>query len=212
MKDSGEGRDSESTAKTPGEQGIWEILLESRARDCLYCLDRSHRTWPGGFIITCIQWLLVICNSFLYKLEDFWVLLIFRYQFLALAFSVRDDGENSLTFLIPWWKFGADAKSCLQPEILELELKAVTRWGFWLSPLRRCMSLFLSVERQVQIDIWEGGRIWKSLTRFCPLLPGHISRLHFSACLTVESGHVTSLDPPKMSRKNENHFPFKAIN
>lgn len=74
------------------------------------------------------------------------------------------------------------------------------------------MSLFLSVERQVQIDIWEGGRIWKSLTRFCPLLPGHISRLHFSACLTVESGHVTSLDPPKMSRNNENHFPFKAIN
>ena len=119
---------------------------------------------------------------------------------------------SSSKFLTPWRKFGPDGESYLSPEILELELEAVTGWDFWLSPLRRCMGVFLNVGRQVQIDIWEEGRAWWSLTEFCALFPGHISRLHFSACLTVKSGHVTISDQRQMSRNNENHSPSKAIN
>jgi len=34
----------------------------------------------------------------------------------------------------------------------------------------------------------------------------------FPDCITVESVHVSSLNQKQMSRNNENHFPFKAIN
>lgn len=92
---------------------------------------------------------------------------------------------SSSKFLTPWRKFGPDEESYLSPEILELELEAVTGWDFWLSPLTRCMGVFLSVGIQVQIDIWEGGRAWWSLTKFCALFPEHISRLHSQPALQL---------------------------
>ena len=98
MKDDGEGRDSRKPSQKPWRTMVWEIL-ERRASNCCYCLDWSHRTWPGGLIITCIWWLLVVYHSFLYKWEDFCFLLIFRYQFLALTLSVRYDGENRMESL-----------------------------------------------------------------------------------------------------------------
>ena len=54
----------------------------------------------GRLVIACIQWLLVVYHSFLYKWEDFCFLLIFRYQFLALTLSVRYDGENRMESLV----------------------------------------------------------------------------------------------------------------
>lgn len=117
---------------------------------------------------------------------------------------------SSLTFLIPWWKCGPDTESCLPPEILELEFKAVTKWGFWLSPLRRYVSLFLSVGRQVQIDIWmeeESGSLSPdSVLSFQGTFPDCITQLPLQL-----SVHVSSLDQKQMSRNSENHFPFKAI-
>lgn len=72
------------------------------------------------------------------------------------------------------------------------------------------MSLLLSVGRQVEIDIWmeeESGSLSPdSVLFFQGTFPDCITQL--SLQLSV---HVSSLDQKQMSRNNENHFAFKAI-
>ena len=92
MKDDGEGRDSRKPSQKPWRTMDMGNSPRKKRQKLSLLPGHVSQDLTGRLVIACIQWLLVVYHSFLYKWEDFCFLLIFRYQFLALTLSVRYDG------------------------------------------------------------------------------------------------------------------------
>ena len=100
MKDDGEGRDSRKPSQKPWRTMDMGNSPRKKRQKLSLLPGHVSQDLTGRLVIACIQWLLVVYHSFLYKWEDFCFLLIFRYQFLALTLSVRYDGENRMESLV----------------------------------------------------------------------------------------------------------------
>lgn len=169
-EENGEGRASRKQS-----QKLWRTMdtenslrTESQEKQELSLLpgQGSHRTFPTGSNHHFGP--VTIGHLSFFPLQMRGVLFVSHYQIFlqhCLLDVMRKSGQTAhfSSSLTLWREIGSEGESYLSPEILELEVDAVTGWGFWgsASPLRRQVDVFRSVVRQMQIDMrGKNGRLY----------------------------------------------------
>lgn len=153
----------------------------------------SHRPSQQDLIIILVQ--LTIGHLLFFPLQMRRFLFVSHYQIFAPTFSIRCDEEirtdsSFFKFFNPlerdwvWWR----------KLLITRDSRIGSWWSHWLGILDvsfeevgRCISKCCKTDAN-----WYERKEWQTLlllTKLCLLFPGHISRLHFSACLAIMSGH-----------------------